>query len=192
MDAIYSIELIRDQVSGVEKQGGTAISTKDLSEYLNRLEKSIELSENANQLSNEIKLVNHSAYINWDTSLFHATIDAGKSALNSIIIINGGAVIALMSVMSSLVDGGKGDNLASSLAISLLLFGIGVLAGSVGFCSRYISQAFFTHDHRQPECGYKTRANIFLALSVLSALTGLVIFGVGVFGAFEAFSEFNA
>lgn len=103
---------------------------------------------------------------------FKSVIEAGKEAVNASIIINGGAVIALMAFLGN-VASKLGRVAFVSLAEPLLCFGIGVLCGGVAFGTRYISQFLYASPKTQ------SYGHVFNASSWLLTFGAFVGFGVG-------------
>lgn len=117
--------------------------------------------------------------------MLKAVLEAGKSALHALLIINGGAVVAMLGVMSNLVGKPGGAMLAKYLALPLLQFGIGVLLGAIGFAFRYLSQACYSHSNSPSD--RNDRAGDWLRYAaILSAIIGYVIFGFAIANSYNA------
>ncbi|WP_218669160.1 hypothetical protein, partial [Xanthomonas axonopodis] len=69
--------------------------------------------------------------------MFKSVLDTGKSAIDALLIINGGAVVVLLGMLSNLAKESNGDELARYLALPLLQFGLGVLCAAATFALRY-------------------------------------------------------
>ena len=189
MQARDLINDLKDQVAQLEFHGENAVSIIGLKKYLDLAEKNSNSSNEFRKMEHEGMLADYAASTQWGTELFKAVLESGKSALHSLLIINGGAVIALMGVMSSLVGKPDGQILAGFLALPLLLFGLGVLSGGLGFAFRYFSQACYTADFQTDEPWHELVGNAFRWLAVLSALSGYALFTVAIFGSYHAFSS---
>ena len=114
--------------------------------------------------------------------MFESVLEAGREALKAILIINGGAVIALLGFMGALISKGLPTSLGASLAGSIFQFGAGVLLTALGFGARYMSQAFFH--------GEKSRVGqTFTVISIAMALAAYAMFGLGIYGAYEALAS---
>jgi hypothetical protein len=123
---------------------------------------------------------------------FKSVISAGKEAINATIIINGGAVIALLSFMASTI--GKHSDPTSQwrpepnylmlFAFPLLLLGCGVLCGGLAFGARYIAQFLYF----DPDKKLAVRiGHIFNALSWLMTAGSLFAFGAAVYLCYQGF-----
>jgi anti-sigma28 factor (negative regulator of flagellin synthesis) len=113
--------------------------------------------------------------------MFKAVIESGREALNALVLINGGAVIALLGFMGGTVSKGLPQALGLNLTIPLLQFGLGVLTGAIAFATRYLSQAFYSAPR-------KRTGDAFKYVAILFAFTGYGLFGWGIYGAYRAFS----
>lgn len=115
----------------------------------------------------------------------------GQGALKSMMLANGGAIISLLTFIgnkAALVD-------ASSVRISMVLFGAGLFAGLFSYFGAYFSQADFmmvstyrrdhAHEMTAGRPGVVTppvhakRGNICLWISICMLLLSLVLFGLG-------------
>lgn len=114
--------------------------------------------------------------------MFKSVIESGREALNSLVLVNGGGVIALLGFLGATVAKGLPSPLGLALTLPLVLFGIGVLFGALGFGARYLSQACYAADWKRIGTG-------FLFTSVLLAVGGYVAFGVALFKAYQAFND---
>ncbi len=188
MEANEIIEDFRKQIAQLESEGHSTVTISGLTEYLALIESDAEHSNQFLSRQHETYLAEFASNTQWGTELFKAVLESGKSALHALIIINGGAVIALMGVMSSLIGKPKGVSLAACLAQPLLFFGLGVLCGGLGFAFRYFSQACYTADFSESGNGYMLGGNVFRWLAILVALAGFVLFTYAIVGSYSAFS----
>lgn len=98
------------------------------------------------------------------------------------LVINGGAVVALLGVMSNLAGKADGAQLARYLALPLLEFGIGVLCSALGFALRYLSQACYAGDGAHSE----KYGDGFRYTAIFAAFAGYVLFGFAVANSYNA------
>ena len=188
MEATELIHDLREEIQAVEAQEIKSISIDGLKRYLDLAEKDIKYSNDFLQREHEGILTDRAVSTQWGTELFKAVIESGKSALNALILINGGAVIALMGVMANLVGKEEGVLLAKNLSFSLLLFGVGVFCGGFGFALRYISQAFYNADFGSSHTKYEIGGDIFRWLALIISLIGFVVFITAIICSFSAFN----
>ena len=190
MDIDDLIQDLRKQIEDLETEGKSTIETIGLRRYLDLIESEKSVSQEQCKIDHANFLAEYAADTQWGTELFKAVLESGKSALHAILIINGGAVIALMGVMSSLIGNTGGKILASNLALPLLYFGIGVFSGGVGFAFRYLSQACYTEDFKTNDTKkYELGGDMFRWLAVLAALSGFTLFLVGIVNSYSAFDS---
>lgn len=185
MESKELIDAFREQLNQVEAQGGKQVQVSALRAYLAALEKDAGASQEYRKQEHAGMLVHYAAKSQHRIEMLKAVLEAGKSALHSLLIINGGAVIALLGVFSNLV-GKPGDALlAKYLALPLIQFGVGVLCGAIGFAFRYLSQACYS-DSGDEKDKYQAWGDRFRYMAILSAVAGYVLFGFAITNAYHA------
>jgi hypothetical protein len=127
-------------------------------------------------------LAKYSAETAASRELFKSVIDAGKEALNAIQLINGGAVVALLSFLANSLARGGSEKITAAILPALLYFGFGTLCGAVGFGIRYFTQFLFATQ-------WLKTGHFFNILSWLVAIAGYVLFGVGLYVSYGAFAH---
>lgn len=195
MESKEVIEAFREQLDQVEQQGGAQVQVSALRAYLSALEKDAGASQEYRKREHEGMLAHYTAKNQLNIEMIKAVLEAGKSALHSLLIINGGAVIALLGVLSNLAGKPNGVLLAKYLALPLIQFGVGVLCGALGFAFRYLSQACYTESEDAKD-NYHKWGDYFRYLAILSAISGYVLFGFAITNAYHAvvwsFSQYGA
>jgi archaellum biogenesis protein FlaJ (TadC family) len=185
MESQELIAAFKEQLKQVEAQGGTQVQVSALRAYLAALEKDAEASQEYRKREHEGMLAQYEAKSQQSIEMLKAVLETGKSALHSLLIINGGAVIALLGVLSNLAGKSNGALLAKYLALPLIQFGIGVLCGALGFAFRYFSQACYA-----ASMGEKDKPEIlgdgFRYTAIFSAIVGFVLFGFAITNAYFA------
>jgi len=183
MESKELIDAFRRQLDLVESQGNQQVQVPALRRYLDALDRDSAEAKEYRDRRHAGMLAHHAAKNQHSIEMLKAVLEAGKSALQALLIINGGAVVALLGVMSNLVGKNDGAGLARYLALPLLQFGIGVLMGAAGFAFRYLSQACYS----ESESENMRRAGDWMRYAaVLSAVAGYVVFGVAVVNAYHA------
>lgn len=130
-------------------------------------------------------LAHYTAKTQYSIEMLKAVLEAGKSALHALLIINGGAVIALLGVLSNHIGKANGPKFAIEQAFPLLLFGIGVLAEAIGFALRYFSQACYSEsDDDNDRC--ERWGDRFRYAAIVAALAGYVLFGTAITYSYKA------
>lgn len=185
MESRELIGVIRQELIQVEAQGGTQVGVPALRAYLDALEKHTEASQEHRRREHEGMLAQYEAKSQQSIEMLKAVLETGKSALHSLVIINGGAVIALLGVMSSLAGKPDGTLLARYLALPLLQFGIGVLCGALGFAFRYFSQSYYAASTRDKD-KFEIWGDGFRFLAIFTAMAGFVLFGFAITNAYHA------
>lgn len=185
MESREVIESFRKQLDQVEGQGGQQVQVSALRAYLDALEKDADASQEYRRQKHEGMLAHYTAQTQHSIEMLKAVLEAGKSALQSLLIINGGAVVALLGVLSNLVGKPNGPEFAIRLALPLLLFGIGVLAGAVGFALRYFSQACYSESDDDKD-NYEKWGDRFRYSTIAAALTGYALFGTAIVFSYKA------
>jgi hypothetical protein len=184
MESKELIDAFKREVAHVEAQGHTQVRLEALKAYLDALEKSASLSVEQRKLQHEGMLADNAARHESNLEMFRAVLEAGKNGLQSLLVINGGAVIALLGVMSNLATKQGGATLARYLALPLLEFGIGVLCGAVGFALRYLSQAFYSEGMGEKNI-YTTWGDNLRYATIAVGISGYVIFGFALVNAYH-------
>lgn len=185
MESQELIVAFRKQLDEVEAQGGKQLQVSVIRNYLDLLEIDAGKSQEYRKLAHEGKLAKFSADSQHSLEMLKAVLEAGKSALHTLLIINGGAVVALLGALSNLAGAPNGAVLARYLALPLLQFGIGVLVGALGFAFRYFSQACYSDSNSEKDL-YQKWGDWFRYASILSALSGYVLFGFAMVNAYHA------
>jgi hypothetical protein len=185
MESQELIDAFRKQLDQVEAQGGAQVQVSALRAYLAALEKDAEASQEYRKQKHEGMLAHYVAKSQHSIEMLKAVLETGKSALHSLLIINGGAVIALLGVLSNLAGKPGGTLLAKYLALPLIQFGIGVLCGALGFAFRYFSQACYAASVGEKD-KFEVWGDRFRYIAILLALAGYMLFGFAITNAYHA------
>ncbi len=185
MESQELIDAFRKQLDQVDAQGAQQVQVSALRAYLDALEKDAGAFREYRNREHAGLLAHYAAKNSYNIEMLKAVLEAGKSALHTLLIINGGAVVALLGVMSNLAGKASGAALAKYLALPLLQFGIGVLVGAVGFAFRYFSQACYAENENSQD-KYHIWGDRFRYAAIASALVGYVLFGFAVVNAYHA------
>lgn len=185
MESQELIDEFRKQLSQVEAQGDQHVQVAALRSYLNALEKDASASQEFRKQKHEGMLAHYAAKNQHSIEMLKAVLEAGKSALQSLLVINGGAVVALLGVFSGLAGKVGGETLARYLSLPLLQFGLGVLVAALGFAFRYFSQACYSESNVDNDT-YQKAGDWFRYSAIFSALSGYVLFGFAVVNAYHA------
>jgi len=185
MESPDLIAAFRKQLDQVEAQGSQQIQVHALRAYLDMLERDASASQEYRSREHAGMLADFAAKNQYSIEMLKAVLEAGKSALQALLFINGGAVVALLGVMSNLVGKSGGEVLAKYLALPLLQFGVGVLVGAIGFAFRYFSQACYSESGNS--AGRLHLAGDWMRYAAITtAVAGYILFGFAVTNAYQA------
>ncbi len=196
MNAHDIIQITREAISDAEKRGVTAISPESLNQLLSNLEKAIDPHPSADcgpdvrverykaELEIWVAQFQHSHSI--QVEMFRAVVMAGQSAMQSVVLINGGAAVALLAFLGHAISTKASAVFVQPIANALYLFVIGVLYGSLAMGSTYVSQSLYAIDinRRGP------LAILFHALTVLLTVLAYVWFFRGACHAISGFHTY--
>jgi hypothetical protein len=185
MESQEVIDAFRKQLEQVEVQGSQQVQVTALRAYLDAIEKDADATQDYRNREHAGMLARYAAGSQHAIEMLKAVLEAGKSALHALLLINGGAVVALLGVMSNLVGKNEGASLARYLALPLLQFGIGVLLGAVGFAFRYLSQACYS-DSENPEDKLHRSGDWLRYAAIVTAIGGYTLFGFAVANSYSA------
>lgn len=111
-----------------------------------------------------------------------AVISFGQGAIRSLILINGGAAVAIMTFLGNF--GGESNQSADLFAKSLLLFALGVAAAALVGGFAYVTQFLY-----ESSSGRLSKVGIgFHWAAVLLAILSITLFVVGLLKAYYGFS----
>ena len=185
------LDEIRKVVATVEREGINVVYVEPLKTFLDSLEKDATETHELRRRMHESSLAYYNADTQHNLEMFKSVLDAGKSALQALILINGGAVVALLGVFSSLATQPAAKTLAYALALPLLQFGLGVFTGAAGFGFRYLSQAQYGEYTEQNKRAQLLGDRLKYA-SIACAIAGFIVFLLGVGNAYIAVSHYFA
>lgn len=173
--------LIDDSIS----RGQNVIYIHPFKKYLESLSSGITDSADQRRRAHESSLAEYTAKTQFNVEMFKSVLEAGKTALHTLLLINGGAVVALLGILSNLANNPSARALAHGLALPLLQFGIGVFVGALALAFRYCSQACYASTAGDKDAGERG-GQIFTVASILSGLAGFILFVIGVVNAYHA------
>ncbi|QIK80890.1 hypothetical protein G7069_04305 [Lysobacter sp. HDW10] len=185
MEPVELINEIREELKRVEESGQTHVPVTGLRQYLSALELDAQYSFEERRRSHEGTLAHYAAQNQFSLEMFKSVLETGKSAIDALLIINGGAVVAMLGVLSNLAGKSTGDTLARHFALPLLQFGIGVLLAACCFAFRYFSQAAYA-DSEALSDKYRKRGDRLKCVAVVVGVAGYIAFGFGIANSYEA------
>ena len=191
MDAKVLIDIHRKALKDAEKNGLTSVSSKNLHSIFDPIEKGlgdnnsqidpVSLEKFRSDLAASLAYQDH--VHNWDIEGFKQVIALGQSALKSIMLINGGASVALLAFISNLATNTSAKLQIPPFAESLRYFVIGVFLSSAAFAPTYLSQSFFDGEKKWQQHTGLTFQIITIAIGIFSFIS----FFYGADAAYHAF-----
>ena len=120
---------------------------------------------------------------------FKSLITVSVEGLKTLLLINGGAIVAILAFLG---QSQLGATLAPRLSLSVLLFVIGVVTGTLGFGASYKTQYALLNEHFPARQYQGWRHQSWLRVSFGLALLSIISFASGALLALAAFSESQA
>ncbi len=173
---------LKEDLAKIRSSGQSTVDIEALQKYIeaglspNRPDRDLEHIK----LDQQRSLAHLDVQTRHEIELFKSVIEAGREALNALILINGGAVVALLGFLGATISKGLPAELGLHLTPSILSFGAGVLAGSISLGVRYLTQ--FCYAYKKIKTGHALNL-----VSNLMAIGGYVLFAYGIYTAYEAF-----
>ena len=187
------IEAHRTALKEAEASGLTAIQTGTLHKIFDDLEKQLALGSNQphplelekfrSDLAGSLAYQEH--VHNWSLEGFRQIIALGQSTLKSMMLINGGAAVALLAFLGNLITRSGPSGSIVAFADSMRLFVIGVFLAAIAYATTYFSQLFY-----DGEKDWQRRTG--LVFHVVTSLVGAASLALFLWGAHAAYYGFVA
>jgi hypothetical protein len=139
------------------------------------------------EAENKFRLANADAKTRIALEEFRVVIDASKEAINAALLVNGGAVIAILGFIGSVVTKtgpAHMTGMGSLLSAVMLQFAGGVVCAALAFGLRYCAQLFYRTRRKIP------RAKKFHFAAVIAVIASYAAFGYGAWNCYNAFNIF--
>ncbi|MFC3816594.1 hypothetical protein [Lysobacter sp. GCM10012299] len=179
------IDSVITELDRFKGTGNHQISVEAMKRYMEGMKASATTSLEERRIAHEGSLAQYSATTQYNLEMFKSVMDAGRNAIQALLIINGGAVIAMLGMLSNLAGKPTGDVLARLLALPLLQFGIGVLLAASCYAVRYFSQACYAEAPEEGGIWFKAGQALTLA-AILVGISGYVLFAFGIANSYTA------
>ncbi|HVA11938.1 MAG TPA: hypothetical protein VNF99_01695 [Stellaceae bacterium] len=112
-------------------------------------------------------------FLDWNIESFKALIQFALAAIRGVVLINGGAAIAVLAFLGNVWSKDESIRAAArTMQLPLSFFLSGVAMGVTSAAAAYMAQVFFTH--RKNKAGLP-----FQVLGILLVLGGLIVFVIG-------------
>lgn len=148
MDAKLLIEINRKELRDAEAQGLTTVSTSTLHAIFDKMDmqidkgpsapSAIELEKFRSDLAGSLAYQDH--VNSWRLEGFRQVIALGQSTLKNIMLINGGAAVALLAFLGNLINSKSAAVPLLPFANSMLAFVVGVFLAGAAYGLTYFSQ----------------------------------------------------
>jgi len=182
MEPNEAVGIVEGWLTDVQNSGATTVAIAVLQRDLARLKQEVGASVEDYKLNHQGRIAEFQAQALRRSDLTRGLLDSGREALNALVLVNGGAAVALLGVLGAIVGRPSAAANSEQLALPLLLFGLGVLLGVVGFGMRYISWAALD--------AAKNRLAIATTwIAAILVVVGYVSYG---FGVYQAYAHFHA
>lgn len=185
------IEAHRTALKEAEASGLTTIQTSTLHSIFDDVEKQLtttpsqphplELEKFRSDLASSLAYQEH--VHSWNLEGFKQVIALGQSTLKSIMLINGGAAVALLAFLGNLINRSGPSSNVVAFADSMRMFVIGVFLAAVAYATTYFSQLFYDGEK-------KWQQRTGLAFHVITSLIGASSLAAFLWGAHVAYSGF--
>lgn len=193
MDAQQLIEAHRTVLKEAEASGLSTIQTSTLHSIFDDLEKQLtighsqphplELEKFRSDLAGSLAYQEH--VHNWSLEGFRQVIALGQSTLKSIMLINGGAAVALLAFLGNLITRSGSSTSIVAFADSMRMFVVGVFLAAIAYATTYFSQLFYGGEK-------KWQQRTGLVFHVVTSLVGAASLAAFLWGAHTAYNGFIA
>lgn len=177
---------LRAEIESFAAQGQTSVSIETLTSGLDKFIDSandesesilIERLKAHLQAEVEKEKYNHSA----DLEMFKSVIQTGQNALRAIVLLNGGAAVALLAFIGKLADVSRLN--IPLFAVPLTIFVVGAFLSTISSGLTYLTQLLYSEMGK-----WRNRTGVFLQIvSIILGLASLCSFGYGTYRAYGAF-----
>jgi hypothetical protein len=182
MESTDAISKLKADLAALRKDGNATVHIDKLEGYLESLNQEAKESLELRKLEHQGSLAQYDAMNRSGLEMFRTVIEAGKEALNAALLINGGAVVAVLSFLGATVGKAASGALGLALTTPLLCFGCGVLSTGLAFAGRYFTQYFYERDTTGAGVG-------FHVITVVLGIAAYACFGYGIYLSHAAFSN---
>jgi len=185
MDAKEVIQRVRSSLSSATSSGATSISVNAVAAVVDAAERQVLADIEGEFRAHELRVsaLRYEHELQRSLEMIKLTTSSGFTALRTAVLINGGAVIALLAFMGS-QRGASMPELARSMVGPLGWFTTGAMVSAFATGLGYLAQAGFGNEFKWKSVEIGVLARILAIALVLFA------YGAFVTGAFRAASVF--
>jgi hypothetical protein len=182
MDAREAIAKVREALTEVQTSGQQVVPIPALLEFLRAVEQEAPLDAETRKLQHESDLAYYRAQSENAIEMFRGVVESSKIALTTIILVNGGATVALLAFLGNVVTT-TSPGLAAmrpALARSIMFFASGVLLAAIATGTTYVTNYCYTYE-------WKRSALRFHILTIALVLGSYACFLGGMLSAYGGF-----
>lgn len=179
---------MKSEIAGLKQQGVAAVYVDNLINYLEAVESSpeqnpgpAELERYKAELEQHIEGMKHTYAANLES--FRAVITAGQNAIRSMILINGGASVAILAFLGHLASTNTGA--IPAFAGCLVPFAAGTLLGGLVSGGTYLAQWLYSAQRPQ----FHRAGHVVNWAVIVFGFLAFVSFGSGVWWTYNAFTS---
>lgn len=183
MEAKDVVHNIRQALNQLEESGQQTASVSGLRQYLDQVEKDATVSIEIQKLQHESSLAHYKATSDFALEMFRSVMGFAHHALKTIIIVNGGAAIAVLAFIGNIWSKLQAVEVARALTFSEAWFAIGVLVGAIATGTTYIAQYFY-----ERKTFYKSAIG-FHIVTIILVVGAYVLFAFGIYSIYAALSS---
>jgi hypothetical protein len=182
MDTKQAIDQIRAALDGVSKSGVQSVQISALLTYLSELERNAPLATEAVKFQQESNLAFYKSQHETNLEMLRSVIGAGKTAVSTCILINGGAAVTLLAFIGNIYSKSPSAvSVPKGLSTALAAFSFAVLLAGTSAGIGYLAQRDFQRNPQKQE-------NNFNVISILFVAVAYILFGVGIVAAHYTFA----
>lgn len=165
------------------RSGQNFVEIEALKNFIDGLSSDSPVDPDTRKLLHESNLAYYKAQRDIEVEHFKSVIETGKVALTTAILVNGGASVAVLTMVGSLVIKTTGAPFPglSYIVLSLTLFSIATLCGAVATGATYCTQALYAKDWMKS--GYVAQG-----LTIALVMASYILFAFGVLNAYKGFN----
>ncbi|MCE5982648.1 hypothetical protein [Pseudomonas sp. LF19] len=187
MDAKAFAEELKTSINEVKSQGHEAIKCDNLIAYIDTLVEATSKANNPEETTEVLKarlqlsLEEYKHRSSANLEMFKSIIQSGQNAIKTMLLLNGGAAIALLAFIGKLSD--NNSSAIPDFAYSITAFVIGALTIGVTSCLTYLSQIAFDSDVKW----HNKVGTTLQATCIALGLTSIFAFAYGTYKTYHAF-----
>jgi hypothetical protein len=193
MTPVEVVQYVRRAVDDSAERGKTRVTIAGIRALLDGLEQWLNTPEVQNatvaSLPPELRRKLTDAEHAWDLKAFEVAIGFGQSAIKSLLLINGGAAVALFALLGSMMESQPQDvqlhpaifhQMVETLVQGGKWFAVGVFTATLATCLAYLAQTFYNRQRDR-------YGNFVVGAIAITAAASVWSFIAGAFSCLEYF-----